>query len=138
MGPYPEIIVSLLTMGVTFLFPFSIFILFPSTSPRSLTNDNKISGVFTVPVSGVWRVSYSLYSVVNGGDYNWAWIYHNNAQQGETQHSTWSNSGQVISTGAREVTLNARRWDSIYLRTTVMLGEYVDISICFEFNTAFT
>ena len=36
-----------------------------------------ISGIFTVPVSGAWRLTYSLESRVDSGESNWAFLYIN-------------------------------------------------------------
>ena len=92
-----------------------------------------ISGIFTVPVSGTWRVTYSLYSRVNSGDINSAYLYTNGDQVAESQHWTNSETGEVWSTGGREVTREFSQGDKIDLRTTSMDGEYWRINFCAEY-----
>ena len=60
-----------------------------------------ISGIFTLPVSGAWRVSYSLRSSVVSKKVNHAYLYMNRNQLTETLHDTYSESGLVLSTGGR-------------------------------------
>ena len=92
-----------------------------------------ISGIFTLPVSGAWRVSYSLRSSVGSKKGNYAYLYMNRNQLTETLHNTYSESGQVYSTGGRVWTLEASAGDKIELRADNMGGDYYRIIFCAEF-----
>jgi len=91
------------------------------------------TGIFTVPVSGAWRLSYNMESRVPGGpgEWNTAYLYLNDQQLPETDH--YSQSGAVSSTGGRVVTLEASAGDEIEIRTTSMDGSYGQILYCAEF-----
>ena len=93
----------------------------------------RIAGIFTVPVSGVWRVTFSMQSLVNTGEYNNAFLYENNYKRWETEHGTHSASGRVRSTGGREWTLEARAGQFFYLKADSMDGIYLDINFCAEY-----
>ena len=93
-----------------------------------------ISGIFTVPAPGAWRVSFSLRSAVNSGKSNVAWLYFNGNKLGETQHHIYSGSGTLYITGGRVWTLKASRGDTISLRTTHMSGDLFDIIFCVAFE----
>ena len=98
---------------------------------------NHIIGIFIVPISGLWRVSYSLYSSVtspsDSGVGNSVFLYHNNARVPETLHLTYSANGTMGSTGGRELIAKASAGDSIYLKTTDMNGDgFYQIKTCFE------
>ena len=96
--------------------------------------DDHISGIFTVPVSGAWRVTFSMRSVVNSGDGNFCYLYINGARLYETQHYTYSESdGEMVSTGGRVVTLEASAGDNIEIRATRMDGIYYEILYCAEY-----
>ena len=82
------------------------------------------SGIFTVPVSGAWRLTYSLYSQGASVDYNVCFLYINGDQLDETRHVTYSESGIMISTSGRVVTLEASAGDKIEIRATTMEGSY--------------
>ncbi len=86
-----------------------------------------------MPVSGGWRLSYSMWSVVYSGDYNFCYLYKNGEQMPETRHETYSESGDVWSTGGRVVTLEASAGDEIEIRATAMDGVYYHILYCAEF-----
>ena len=91
-------------------------------------------GVFTVPVTGVWRVSFSLTSDVNTGNVNWVYIYHNQEKIVEAEHSAYNeNNGIVSSTGGRELITRAERGDTFHLGTKGMKGGFYNIITCFEF-----
>ena len=64
-----------------------------------------LPGVFTVPVTGVWRVSFSLRSqvAVDKRKTNNVYIYHNQQKIEETLHDTHSGYYGVSSTGGREL-----------------------------------
>merc|ERR1712110_721260 len=91
------------------------------------------TGIFTVPVSGAWRVTYSMYSTVDSGDLNFCYLYRNGERLDETSHTTNSESGTVRSTGGRVVTLEASAGDKIEIRTETMRGSYYDILYCAEY-----
>ena len=86
-----------------------------------------------MPVSGAWRLTYSLRSSVDSGDGNFAYLYINGNQLSETLHETYSESGGVSSTGGREVTLEASAGDKIEVKTTTLDGNYWNILYCAEF-----
>ena len=86
-----------------------------------------------MPVSGAWRVTYSLYSVVDSGEYTIARLYFNGEDVSQTVLTTYSESGEVGSTGARELTLDAGVGDKIEIRTTTMDRYCNRIIFCTEF-----
>ena len=89
--------------------------------------------MFTVPVTGVWRVSFSLRSRVNTGEVNDVYIYHNQQRIEETEHRTYSQSKWVYSTGGRELVTKAAWGDTFHLGTFGMGGTFEKIITCFEF-----
>ena len=95
------------------------------------------SGIFTLPVSGTWRISYFLGSYVDSGKFNSAWLFfHGNGNSlDESSHYTESvnGGGTVSSTGGRVVNLEASAGDRIYIRANTMGGHYYDIYFCAEF-----
>ena len=86
-----------------------------------------LSGIFTVPVSGSWRVVYSMRSHVQNGKENWAFLYLNGEALPESLYYTYSSSH---TTGGRVLTLEANAGDTITLR---MDGDYVRIIFCAEY-----
>ena len=86
-----------------------------------------------MPVSGAWRVTYSLMSRMHSGDYNNAYLFINGDQLTETQHYTYSGSGVVDSTGGRVVTLEASAGDKIEIRAPQMDGIYRYVLYCAEY-----
>ena len=84
-------------------------------------------------MSGVWKVSYSMYSRVYSEEWNHAYIFHNGAAMRETVHYTSSGYYFVRSTSGRQVIMEASAGDSITLRTTGVDGDYEHILLCFEF-----
>jgi len=92
-----------------------------------------LSGVFTVPVTGVWRVSFSLHSNVDTGQYNDVYIYHNQQKIQETWHLTHSEYYKVISTGGRELITRAEQGDTFHLGTETIDDGIYFITTCFEF-----
>ena len=92
-----------------------------------------ISGIFTVPVSGTWRVTFSLKSSVNLG-LNWAFLYLNGHPLSETLHRTKSPGGWINFTSGREVTLEASAGDTIEIRVDqVENGHYENIYLCVDY-----
>ena len=77
--------------------------------------------MFTVPVTGVWRVSFTLQSPsrrgvasliqpsVYTGEWNYVYIYHNQQRIVETELYTYSEVKNVVSTGGRELITRAGR-----------------------------
>ena len=90
-----------------------------------------------MPVSGAWRLSYSMYSLVDSGDYNYCYLFINGQALLETDHVTYSKTGGVASTGGRVVTLEASAGDLIEIRTTAMNGYYMYILYCAEYIPKF-
>jgi len=91
------------------------------------------TGIFTVPVSGAWRLTYSLESRVESGDYNICYLYLNGDRLDETEHETYSGSGVVWSTSGRVVTVEASAGDKIEIRTIRIDGNYYRILYCAEY-----
>ena len=89
--------------------------------------------MFTVPVTGVWRVSFSLRSVVNTGQWNNVYIYHNQQIMTETEHQTYSKDNYVKSTGGWELITRAEQGDTFHLGTGTMKSWLYHIITCFEF-----
>ena len=87
-----------------------------------------------MPVSGAWRLTYSLESSVGSGEYNYCYLYLNGAQLDETKHHSYSESGEVQSTGGRVVTVEASAGDKIEIRATTMDGDYYEILYCAEYK----
>ena len=94
-----------------------------------------ISGIFTVPVSGAWKITFSMRSRVSSGKYNQANIFINGHQLLETSHYTYSSSVEVHSTSGRVQTLEASAGDKIEIRALTVDGSYYKIFFCAEFIT---
>ena len=92
-----------------------------------------ISGIFTVPVFGIWKVSFSLQSRVLGKEENIVWLYHNNERVTWSLHKTRSNNDEIYSTGGREIILDAQEEDTINLGTTTMERDLYEILLCLEY-----
>ena len=97
-----------------------------------------IPGEFTVPVTGVWRVSFSLRSFVNTNQGNSVYISHNQQQlerplQTITDLYTYSEFKAVWSTGGKELITRAKRGDTFYLSAGRMDNAISNIITCFEF-----
>ena len=84
-------------------------------------------------MSGVWRVTYSMYSQVYTEEWNAAWLYHNGHVVQESVHYTSSGYYRVRSTSGRQLIMEASAGDSISLRTTGVDGDFEHILMCFEF-----
>ena len=78
-------------------------------------------------------MTYSLYSHVDSGDENRCYLFLNGQELHETEHSTWSTSGTVGSTGGRVLTMEASAGDQIEIRTDIMDGYYYHILYCAEY-----
>ena len=90
-----------------------------------------------MPVSGAWRLSYSVYSRLDrAGEGNTAYLYINGSTLHQTYHDTWSGSGETQSTGGRVVIVEASAGDKIDLRVGMegpFTGYYGFINLCAEF-----
>ena len=89
--------------------------------------------MFTVPVTGVWRVAFSLQSGVGPEKENIVYIYHNKQQIEEARHATWSQHQVATSTGGRELFTRADQGDTFHLGTGTMDFYFLKIIACFEF-----
>ena len=70
---------------------------------------------------------------MDSGDGNDCYLYLNGDQLDETRHGTYSESGEVRSTGGRVVTLEASAGDKIEIRAITMDGSYWRILYCAEY-----
>ena len=70
---------------------------------------------------------------MGSGEYNFCYLYLNGAQLDETKHHSYSESGEVQSTGGRVVTVEASAGDKIKIRTTRMDDYYFRILYCAEY-----
>ena len=92
-------------------------------------------GVFTVPVTGVWRIFFSLKSGVNTGQENFVSLYHNQEKIEESRHASYSQFYRVASTGGRELIMKAEQGDTVFLGTEKLDNGYYGIITCFEFES---
>ena len=91
-------------------------------------------GIFVVPVSGTWRVSFSMRSSVYRQHLHLAYLYHNGEQMRETVYMTYSNSGAVSSTGGREILVTAQQGDTLSPRSGGLDYGFYHFLTCFEYN----
>ena len=84
-------------------------------------------------MSGAWRLTFSLMSRAESGNYNYCDLYKNGNRLDETIHETYSGYGRVQSTSGRVVTLEASAGDRIEIRPYEMYGEYWYTYFCAEF-----
>ena len=84
-------------------------------------------------MTGVWRVSFSLASLVDTGKYNYVYIYHNKQKIQETLHTAYSEYYRVWSTGGRQLITRAEQGDTFHLGTGKRGGGINYILTCFEF-----
>ena len=87
--------------------------------------------MFTVPVTGVWRVSYTLRSYVDTGKYIHVYLYHNWKVITETQYHAFSDE-EVRSTGGRELFTRASKGDTFHLHAYYMNSKVLEVITCFE------
>ena len=88
-----------------------------------------------MPVSGIWRVSFNVQSMMNSGEEKLLWVYINSEPVAESLHKSYnSNDGQVTYTGGRDIILDVSEGDNISLRTTKMQGNFWEISMCLEYQ----
>ena len=90
------------------------------------------TGVFIVPFSGVWAITYSFTSWQYSGQSNHAWIFVNGKQISESEHYTFN--GDMAgddSLGSRTLYMRLQAGDAITLRTGTI--EHLSlINLCFE------
>ena len=86
-----------------------------------------------MPVSGAWRLSYSLEFQVHNNDANSCYIYFNGEALIMTRSWTNSEVGWVYSAAGRDVTLEASAGDQIEIRADGLGGHYLDIQYCAEY-----
>ena len=81
----------------------------------------------------MWTVSYSIRGWQYSGEGNYAWLYVNEGQIGESQHYTGygGSEGHVSSLGSRSYYMRLEAGDTISLRTGTIRSLY-DITLCFE------
>ena len=78
-------------------------------------------------------MTYSIYSHVNSGENNQAWVYINGTPD-FTPFSSYGGSGESAFTGGRQITREVSAGDHIELRTTeYMGGEYWGTLFCVEY-----
>ena len=92
-----------------------------------------ISGIFTVPVSGVWRMTFSMTSFVRFGEGNLAILHLNGNKVEGSQYYTYCDAKEVDSTGGRQVLMEFKQGDNIDIRTTRMDYKYHNINFCAEY-----
>ena len=79
-------------------------------------------------------MTFSLFSWVESGDGNSAWLYINSDPVEESYHQTHSESGMMVSTGGRQVTREVSEGDTIEIRAENKLGNsYRNIFYCAEY-----
>ena len=91
-----------------------------------------------MPLSGIWKVSFSLQSKMVDHKENIVWVYVNEKAVTESLHKSYfsnsHNSGEVTYTGGREIILDVDEGDTISLRTTTMQGNFWEILMCLEYQ----
>ena len=96
-----------------------------------------ISGIFTVPATGTWRVNYSIFSKYCRFNYNTVYLYYQAQNVEEMQYWTVADTNCGFSTGGRESFFNAKKEQTFYLYTpssgAVQQGGLTDIMFCFEY-----
>ena len=83
-----------------------------------------------MPVSGAYRVSFSLFSDTNTNWWNIAYIKINGNRMPETRHDTYSGMHTVYSSSGREWFFEARSGDTISLEITKGGGYYGTVNFC--------
>ena len=86
-----------------------------------------------MPVSGAWRLSFSMQSSVDSGERNDAYLFINGEALDETRHYTRSSTDFARSTGGRVVTMEASAGDKIEIRAAEMDNVYYGTLYCAEF-----
>ena len=86
-----------------------------------------------MPVSGAWRLSYSMISQVVNKENNLARLYFSGDRLDETIHQTYSSAVYAGSTGGRVVNVEASAGDTIKILTTRIDGHYKHIHFCAEY-----
>ena len=86
-----------------------------------------------MPVSGAWKLSYSMESRLDSGEQNGCSFYINGQWREMTHYLTRSETGRVSSTGGRVLTLEVSAGDKIELRATSVTGYLIHIMYCVEY-----
>ena len=86
-----------------------------------------------MPLTGIYRITFSMFSRVETREANYAWLYHNGNILSETDYHSYSGNGVVRSTGGREVILELSWSDTLYLKSTYVQGDFHDIYFCAEY-----
>ena len=84
-------------------------------------------------MDGMWRITYSLYSRVYGGEENSAFIYMNGNKEWGTEHKTTSESSVIRSTGSRVLTRVVKKYTRFDIRAAKMNNHYFQIMFCAEY-----
>ena len=93
-----------------------------------------LEGEFTVPVSGLWRVSHSCTASTGKGNSNNIEVIHKGKSiKGSRSGSYQSAGGDIWTSVAREVFIRAEQDDTIYVKAGTVDGTFLFISACFEF-----
>ena len=76
-----------------------------------------------------------MWSYVETGDHNLAYLYHNDQRMDETWHDTYygGSGGGMQYTGGREVMVRAQQGDTLHLGTGTVDRYFWYITSCFEF-----
>ena len=97
-----------------------------------------ISGIFIVPMSGTWRLSFSLGTMSDSYQDSTLCLFINDVHIEEAIHYSYSNGGLVGATGGREWTLKASAGDSISLRPGTLEGKFSRIEFCIQFRSLYS
>ena len=93
------------------------------------------TGEFTVGqgYAGTWEISYSMRSIQDNAEFNYAWLYINGEKIAESQHLTDSgrNGKYFESLGSRSLYMRLESGDTISLRTGD-IRILADITLCFN------
>ena len=90
-----------------------------------------------MPLSGAWRVTFSIMSKVEGMESNWVFLYLNGVRVKPSMWSNYSGGSAVGTTSGREWIQEAIAGDAISLWSSKPQGGYygtlLEVNCCFEF-----
>ena len=89
-----------------------------------------------MPVSGAWRLTYSLESTLEQGGWNYCLLSINGDTLDGSVHETYSDSSKQWTTGGRVVTLEASAGDKIEVKadtSSSVEDKFWHILFCAEF-----